>query len=52
MLEAVAASTAVGRPATVEECAQAVLRLVTNGSMTGSTTIVDGGLTALGPGGR
>ena len=49
MLEAVAASTAVGRPATVEECAQAVLHLVTNGSMTGSTMIVDGGLTALGP---
>jgi NAD(P)-dependent dehydrogenase (short-subunit alcohol dehydrogenase family) len=49
MLEAVATSTAAGRPATVEECAQAVLHLVTNGSMTDSTTIVDLGLTALGP---
>ncbi len=49
MLRSVATSNAIGRPAAIDEGAQAVLHLVTNGSMTGYTTIVDGGLTALGP---
>ncbi|MCI0548550.1 MAG: SDR family oxidoreductase [Candidatus Rokubacteria bacterium] len=39
----------IGRIATVDEAADAVLFYVTNGSMTGSLSLVDGGLTALGP---
>jgi len=34
---------------TVEEAAQAVVFLLANEAVTGYTTIVDGGLTALGP---
>ncbi len=49
MLRSVATSNAIGRPAAIDEGAQAVLHLVTNGSMTGHTTVVDGGLMALGP---
>lgn len=41
--------TPIGRTATVDEAAQTVLFLLSNESMTGYTSIVDGGLTALGP---
>jgi 3-oxoacyl-[acyl-carrier protein] reductase len=41
--------TPIGRPATAEEAADAVVFLLANPAMTGYTTIVDGGLTALGP---
>jgi 3-oxoacyl-[acyl-carrier protein] reductase len=44
-----AAITPIGRNPTVEEAAEAVLALITNGSMTGYTHIVDGGVVALGP---
>jgi len=39
----------IGGPATVDEVADAVVFLLANGSVTGHTSIVDGGLTALGP---
>ncbi|HET7876122.1 MAG TPA: glucose 1-dehydrogenase [Methylomirabilota bacterium] len=39
----------IGRNVTVEEAADAVLFFLSNESMTGSTTIVDGGVVALGP---
>lgn len=41
--------TPIGRATTVEEVALAVLAFLTNDAMTGYTTIVDGGLMALGP---
>jgi 3-oxoacyl-[acyl-carrier protein] reductase len=41
--------TPIGRPVTVEEVAQAVVFLLGHASITGCTTIVDGGLTTLGP---
>ncbi len=41
--------TPTGRLATVDELAGAVVFLLTNESMTGATTIVDGGFTTLGP---
>lgn len=41
--------TPIRRPATVEEAADAVVFLLANESMTGYTSIVDGGLSALGP---
>lgn len=41
--------TPIGRPVAVEEVAEAVVFLVANEAVTGHTTIVDGGLTALGP---
>jgi 3-oxoacyl-[acyl-carrier protein] reductase len=48
-LEQTGRITPIGRPATAEEAADAVVFLVANPAMTGYTTIVDGGLTALGP---
>lgn len=48
-LEETGRITPIGRPATVEEVADAVVFLLANGSVTGHTSIVDGGLTALGP---
>jgi 3-oxoacyl-[acyl-carrier protein] reductase len=41
--------TPIGRTPTAEEVADAVVFLLTNPAMTGYTSIVDGGLTALGP---
>jgi|HubBroStandDraft_6_1064221.scaffolds.fasta_scaffold12260_4 3-oxoacyl-[acyl-carrier protein] reductase len=41
--------TPIRRPATVDEAADAVVFLLANESMTGYTSIVDGGLSALGP---
>ena len=41
--------TPIGRPVTVEEVAQAVVFLLGHDATTGYTSIVDGGLTALGP---
>ncbi|HSL49705.1 MAG TPA: SDR family oxidoreductase [Candidatus Deferrimicrobiaceae bacterium] len=41
--------TPIGRPVTVEEAADAVVFLLGNEALTGYTSIVDGGLTALGP---
>jgi len=41
--------TPISRPATVDEAADAVVFLLANESMTGYTSIVDGGLSALGP---
>jgi 3-oxoacyl-[acyl-carrier protein] reductase len=41
--------TPIGRPVTVEEAAEAVIVLLASEAVTGYTTIVDGGLTALGP---
>ena len=41
--------TPIGRPVRAEEVADAVVFLLANPAMTGYTTIVDGGLTALGP---
>jgi 3-oxoacyl-[acyl-carrier protein] reductase len=49
VLEETARITPIGRPATVEEVADAVVFLLANGSVTGHTAVVDGGLTALGP---
>jgi 3-oxoacyl-[acyl-carrier protein] reductase len=40
---------AIGRPVTVEEGADTVVFLLASEAMTGYTSIVDGGLTALGP---
>jgi 3-oxoacyl-[acyl-carrier protein] reductase len=48
-VDATAAVTAIGRAATVEETADAVLFMVANGAMTGYATVVDGGLVPLGP---
>lgn len=50
LLAQVGSLTPIGRPATVEEAADAVVFLLGNEAMTGYTTIVDGGLTALGAG--
>jgi 3-oxoacyl-[acyl-carrier protein] reductase len=41
--------TPIGRPVRAEEVADAVVFLLANPAITGYTTIVDGGLTALGP---
>ena len=41
--------TPTGRLTTVDELADAVVFMLANGAMTGATTIVDGGFTALGP---
>jgi 3-oxoacyl-[acyl-carrier protein] reductase len=41
--------SAIGRPVTVEEVAETVVFLLANEAMTGHISIVDGGLTALGP---
>lgn len=50
LLAQVGSITPIGRPATAEEAADAVVFLLCNEAMTGYTTIVDGGLTALGAG--
>jgi 3-oxoacyl-[acyl-carrier protein] reductase len=49
VLELTGRATPIGRPVRPEEVADAVLFLLANPAMTGCTTIVDGGLTALGP---
>jgi 3-oxoacyl-[acyl-carrier protein] reductase len=49
LLAQVGSLTPIGRPVTVEEAADAVVFLLGNDALTGHTTIVDGGLTALGP---
>ena len=49
LLAQIGSLTPIGRPATVEEVAEAVVFLLANEAVTGYTTIVDGGLTALGP---
>lgn len=49
LLEQTGRITPIGRPVTAEEAADAVVFLLANAAMTGYTTIVDGGLTALGP---
>jgi 3-oxoacyl-[acyl-carrier protein] reductase len=49
VLELTGRATPIGRPVRPEEVADAVLFLLANPAMTGYTTIVDGGLTALGP---
>jgi 3-oxoacyl-[acyl-carrier protein] reductase len=49
LLAQIGSLTPIGRPATVEEVAEAVIFLLANGAVTGYTSIVDGGLTALGP---
>ncbi|MFI5327132.1 MAG: SDR family NAD(P)-dependent oxidoreductase [Candidatus Rokuibacteriota bacterium] len=49
LLDQIGTLTPIGRPATVDEVAEAVVFLLANGAVTGYTTIVDGGLTALGP---
>jgi 3-oxoacyl-[acyl-carrier protein] reductase len=49
VLELTGRVTPIGRPVRPEEVADAVVFLLANPAMTGSTTTVDGGLTALGP---
>lgn len=49
LLAQIGSLTPLGRPATVDEVAEAVVFLLTNDGVTGSTCVVDGGLTALGP---
>jgi 3-oxoacyl-[acyl-carrier protein] reductase len=49
LLAQIGGLTPIGRPAAVEEVAEAVVYLLANEAVTGHTTIVDGGLTALGP---
>jgi len=49
LLAQIGSLTPIGRPATVEEAAEAVVFLLGNEAVTGYTSIVDGGLTALGP---
>jgi 3-oxoacyl-[acyl-carrier protein] reductase len=49
LLAQIGSLTPIGRPVTVEEAAEAVVFLLANEAVTGYTTIVDGGLTALGP---
>ena len=49
VLEQAGRITPIGRPVRAEEVADAVVFLLANPAMTGYTTIVDGGLTALGP---
>jgi 3-oxoacyl-[acyl-carrier protein] reductase len=49
LLDQIGSLTPIGRPATVDEVAGAVVFLLANEAVTGYTTIVDGGLTALGP---
>ena len=46
---AVAKTTPVGRLATDDETAQAIVYLATARALTGQTIVVDGGLVALGP---
>jgi 3-oxoacyl-[acyl-carrier protein] reductase len=48
-LEQTGRLAAIGRPVTVEEVADSVVFLLANEAMTGYTSVVDGGLTALGP---
>src|ERR1700730_14710575 len=49
VLDQTGSVTPIPRPATVDEAADAVVFLLANESMTGYTSIVDGGLSALGP---
>jgi 3-oxoacyl-[acyl-carrier protein] reductase len=49
LLAQIGSLTPIGRPASVEEAAEAVVFLLGNAALTGYTSIVDGGLTALGP---
>ena len=49
VLELTGRVTPIGRPVRPEEVADAVVFLLANPAMTGYTTTVDGGLTALGP---
>jgi 3-oxoacyl-[acyl-carrier protein] reductase len=49
LLGQLASLTPIGRPVTVDEVAAAVVFLLGNDALTGYTSIVDGGLTALGP---
>ena len=49
LLAQIGSLTPIGRPVTVEEAAEAVVVLLASEAVTGYTTIVDGGLTALGP---
>lgn len=49
LLAQIGSLTPIGRPVTVEEAAEAVIVLLASEAVTGYTTIVDGGLTALGP---
>jgi 3-oxoacyl-[acyl-carrier protein] reductase len=49
LLAQIGTLTPIGRPVTVEEAAEAVVFLLASEAVTGYTTIVDGGLTALGP---
>jgi 3-oxoacyl-[acyl-carrier protein] reductase len=49
LLGQMAAVTPTGRPSSVEEVAEAVLFMLANEALTGCTSVVDGGLTALGP---
>jgi 3-oxoacyl-[acyl-carrier protein] reductase len=49
VLDQIGRVTPIGRPVRPEEVADAVVFLLANPAMTGYTTIVDGGLTALGP---
>jgi 3-oxoacyl-[acyl-carrier protein] reductase len=49
VLDQIGRVTPIGRPVQPEEVADAVVFLLANPAMTGYTTIVDGGLTALGP---
>ena len=48
-LEQTGRLAAIGRAVTVEEVADSVVFLLANEAMTGYTSVVDGGLTALGP---
>lgn len=49
VLEQIGRVAPIGRPVRPEEVADAVVFMLANPAMTGYTTIVDGGLTALGP---
>ncbi|MGH7300087.1 MAG: SDR family NAD(P)-dependent oxidoreductase [Candidatus Rokuibacteriota bacterium] len=49
LLAQIGSLTPIGRPVTVEEAAEAVVFLLGNEALTGHTSVVDGGLTALGP---